>query len=163
MGSRGSIIPFFLSLVNKNELPITDKRMTRFMISLEEAVEMVWHSIEDMQGGEIYVKKIPSMNIVDIAKAISPNAKHKIIGIRPGEKIHEQMIGLEDAPNTYEYDKYFKILPAIHNWSLDSNRIKSGTKVPDNFIYNSDNNTKWMPIEELFDWINKNKDSIGKI
>jgi FlaA1/EpsC-like NDP-sugar epimerase len=129
MGSRGSVIPFFMSVAESGTLPITDMRMTRFMITLEQGVELVWHAFEDMQGGEIYVKKIPSMSIGDIAKAVAPKANHKIIGIRPGEKIHEQMIGLEDAPNTYEYEEHYKILPMIHGWSLDASRIKDGTKV----------------------------------
>jgi UDP-N-acetylglucosamine 4,6-dehydratase (inverting) len=109
MGSRGSVIPFFMSCAGSGVLPITDMRMTRFMITLEQGVELVWQAFDDMQGGEIYVKKIPSMSIGDIAKAVAPEASHKIIGIRPGEKIHEQMIGLEDAPNTYEYDEHYKI------------------------------------------------------
>ena len=97
MGSRGSVIPFFLSLVDKDALPITDVRMTRFMITLEQGVDLVWHALEDMVGGEIYVKKIPSMKIIDVARAIAPDAGHDIVGIRPGEKLHEQMIGPEDA------------------------------------------------------------------
>ena len=163
MGSRGSVIPFFASLSAKGVLPITDARMTRFMISLEQGVELVWHAFEDMVGGEVYVKKIPSMNILDIARAIVPNAKHEIIGIRPGEKLHEQMIGLEDALYTYEYPDYFKILPAIHGWSNDPNRIKDGTKVSTDFIYSSDNNTEWMTVEMLRAWINQNKEKIGHI
>ena len=105
MGSRGSIIPFFMSLNQGEPVTITHKDMTRFMISLEEGVELVWDVFEDMIGGEIYVKKIPSMKIIDIAKTILPQSKHEIIGIRPGEKIHEQMISKEDAYNTYEYKK----------------------------------------------------------
>lgn len=163
MGSRGSVIPFFLSLRESGELPITDTRMTRFMISLEQGVELVWHAFEDMQGGEIYVKKIPSMNIVDIAKATCPTATHKIFGIRPGEKLHEQMIGAEDALHTYEYDEYYKILPAIHDWSSDPFRIKDGVKVHDNFIYSSDNNHEWMSISELQKWICDHQSKIGKI
>jgi UDP-N-acetylglucosamine 4,6-dehydratase len=123
MGSRGSVIPFFMSLKDKRALPITDIRMTRFMITLEEGVRMVWHAFNNMRGGEIYVKKVPSMTILDIANAVAPEAKHKIIGIRPGEKIHEQMIGQEDAPYTYEYENHFKILPAINGWSKDPKRI----------------------------------------
>ncbi len=111
MGSRGSVIPFFKSLAETGELPITDPRMTRFMITLEEGVKLVWKAFDDMFGGEIYVKKIPSMQIGDIAKAVAPEAKQKVIGIRPGEKIHEQMIGFEDSPHTFEYDGYYKILP----------------------------------------------------
>ena len=109
MGSRGSVMPFFISLKNKSHLPITDKRMSRFMISLEEGVELVWKAFEDMIGGEIYVKKIPSMKIIDIANVIAPKAKYKIIGIRPGEKLHEQMISAEDSHSTYEYSNFFKI------------------------------------------------------
>ena len=157
MGSRGSVIPFFMSLAETNVLPITDGRMTRFMITLEQGVELVWKAFEDMQGGEIYVKKIPSMNILDIARAVVPDAQHKIIGIRSGEKIHEQMIGFEDAPNTYEYDSYFKILPTIHNWSKDPSRIKDGTQVADGFVYSSESNSEWMGVEELKNWIQVNR------
>jgi FlaA1/EpsC-like NDP-sugar epimerase len=163
MGSRGSVIPFFSQLASTGVLPITDERMTRFMITLEEGVQLVWRAFEDMSGGEIYVKKIPSMNIVDIARAVSLTAKQEIIGIRPGEKIHEQMIGSEDAPHTFEYDSYYKILPAIHNWSSDENRIKGGKKVEDGFTYTSDNNKEWMTIDELKAWIDANKHKIGAI
>ena len=163
MGSRGSVIPFFMSSAGSGVLPITDMRMTRFMITLEQGVELVWHAFDDMQGGEIYVKKIPSMSIRDIAKAVSPEASHKIIGIRPGEKIHEQMIGMEDAPNTYEYKEHYKILPMIHGWSLDTSRIKDGTKVVDGFTYTSENNVSWMPVEDLRSWIDLNRNKVGSI
>jgi UDP-N-acetylglucosamine 4,6-dehydratase (inverting) len=163
MGSRGSVIPFFNSLKETGELPITDERMTRFMITLEQGVELVWKAFDDMLGGEIYVKKIPSMTILDIANAVLPNAKIKLIGISPGEKIHEQMIGFEDAPHTFEYDSYYKILPAIHHWSNDLNRIKNGKKVDENFTYSSDNNKDWMDISNLQKWIEKNNSKIGKI
>ena len=153
MGSRGSVIPFFLSIRDQGTLPITDPRMTRFMITLEQGVELVWHAFEDMMGGEIYVKKIPSMKVTDIARVIAPEARQEVIGIRPGEKLHEQMVGLEDAPYTYEYDEHFKILPAIHNWSEDPYRIKDGRKVADDFVYASDLNEDWMPDAELRDWI----------
>ena len=156
MGSRGSVIPFFISKINTNILPITDPNMTRFMITLEQGVELVWHAFEDMIGGEIYVKKIPSMKILDIAKAVSNEAKIEIIGIRPGEKIHEQMIGIEDAVNTFEYENHYKILPSIYNWSIDANRIKNGKKVSIDFSYTSDNNKSWMSINELKDWISLN-------
>jgi UDP-N-acetylglucosamine 4,6-dehydratase/5-epimerase len=156
MGSRGSVIPFFNSLKDNNELPITDDRMTRFMITLEQGVELVWKAFDDMQGGEIYVKKIPSMKITDIARAVSPKAKFKIIGIRPGEKIHEQMIGEEDAPYTYEYNDYFKILPMIHNWHMDKKRIKKGKKVNPGFIYSSETNKEWMTTTNLKAWIKNN-------
>ena len=161
MGSRGSIIPLFMSLKNKDELPITDERMTRFMITLEKGVELVWKAFEDMVGGEIYVKKIPSIKVTDIAEAISPNVKFKIIGIRPGEKLHEQMISLEDSYSTYEYSNYYKILPQIYNWGKDKLRIKKGKKVPKNFIYNSNNNTQWMTKDELKKWIKANEKDIG--
>lgn len=163
MGSRGSVIPFFISQIPNGELTITDTRMTRFMITLEEGVKLVWHAFEDMLGGEIYVKKIPSMKITDIALSVAPNTKQKIIGIRPGEKIHEQMIGFEDAPHTYEYDEHYKILPAIHNWSNDPDRIKNGKLVSSDFTYSSDNNNEWMTKEELSDWIASKKGKIGII
>lgn len=165
MGSRGSVIPFFLNLKESgvNELPITDARMTRFMITLDDAVKLVWHAFSDMIGGEIYVKKIPSMNIVDIAKAVAPDASNKIIGIREGEKIHEQMIGAEDAEHTYEYDEHFKILPAIHNMSADPERIKNGRRVDSGFIYDSSTNSEWMSVDELSGWIDENRKKIGKI
>jgi len=162
MGSRGSVIPFFMSLADKESLPITDDRMTRFMITLEEGVDLVWHAFDDMVGGEIYVKKIPSMAVTDIARAISPEARHEIIGIRPGEKLHEQMIAPEDAPHTYEYSDHYKILPAINNWSKDPKRIGIGRSVAENFTYCSDNNTEWMSIETLQKWVEDNRDKIGK-
>jgi UDP-N-acetylglucosamine 4,6-dehydratase (inverting) len=163
MGSRGSVIPFFMSIADKGVLPITDERMTRFMISLEQGVELVWHAFEDMQGGEIYVKKIPSMRVTDVAAAVAPDAKHEIIGIRPGEKLHEQMISAEDSYYTYEYPEHFKILPVINNWSSDAARIKDGKKVPEGFVYSSDNNTEWMGIDELRAWIDVNRAKIGSI
>jgi nucleoside-diphosphate-sugar epimerase len=163
MGSRGSIIPFFQSLKDQVELPITDERMTRFMVSLDQAVELVWYAFKDMVGGEIYVKKTPSMKIIDIAKVIAPKAKQKIIGIRPGEKLHEQMIGSEDANSTYEYLKYFKILPQINRWAKDKLRIKNGKKVLEGFIYSSDKNSEWMTKSNFQKWFDKNKKNIGKI
>jgi len=163
MGSRGSVIPFFLSLASGGSLPITDTRMTRFMITLDQAVELVWHAFEDMQGSEIYIKKIPSMSILDIARAVAPNAKHQIIGIRPGEKIHEQMIGLEDAPFTFEYEGHYKILPMIHDWASDPKRIQEGRRVSPDFVYTSDKNKSWMPVSVLADWIVANRDRIDLI
>jgi len=163
MASRGSVIPFFMSLKEKNIFPITDGAMTRFMISLEDAVNLVWHALDDMQGGEVYVKKIPSMKVIDIATAVSKNAIQEVVGIRPGEKLHEQMIGLEDAPHTFEYPKYYKILPAINNWSADPYRIKDGKKVAFDFIYSSDNNADWMSVSALENWLRENKDKINSI
>jgi UDP-N-acetylglucosamine 4,6-dehydratase/5-epimerase len=116
-----------------------------------------------MLGGEIYVKKIPSMRVSDIALAVDPGAKHNIIGIRPGEKLHEQMISQEDAAHTYEYNQHFKILPAIHNWSQDPERINDGKPVASDFSYCSDNNDDWMSAGELQKWIAANRDKIGKI
>ncbi len=162
MGSRGSVIPFFMSLDDGAEVPITDPRMTRFMITLEQGVELVWHAMEDMVGGEIYVRKIPSMVITDIAKAVLPDRAQTTIGIRPGEKLHEQMIGEEDADHTYEYADHFKIIPAIHNWSKDPIRIKDGKKVPEGFNYSSDNNAEWMSPDELAAWVDANREKIGK-
>ena len=156
MNSRGSVIPYFLNIKKNGVFPITDTRMTRFMISLEQAVNLVWRSVNEMYGGEIFIKKIPSMNIMEIAKAIDSKIKIKIVGIRPGEKIHEQMIGVEDAPYTYEYDDYYKILPAIYGWSEDKKRIGNGKKVAENFIYDSYSNKQYMSAEELKIWIKEN-------
>ncbi len=163
MGSRGSVIPFFIESAKNGVLTITDPRMTRFMISLEQGVELVWHAFDDLVGGEIYVKKIPSMNICDIARAVDPDCEQKVIGIRPGEKLHEQMISTEDSPHTYEYPGHYKILPAIHSWDSDVNRIKDGKRVPEGFCYTSDNNNEWMTIAELQKWIAENKAKIGAI
>jgi UDP-N-acetylglucosamine 4,6-dehydratase (inverting) len=163
MGSRGSVIPFFLSQADKGILPITDVRMTRFMITLEQGVDLVWHAFKDMVGGEIYVKKIPSMKMTDVALATVPSATHNIVGIRPGEKLHEQMIGPEDAPHTYEYPEHYKVLPAIHNWSLDPARINGGKLVAPDFTYCSDNNLEWMSIATLQSWIAQNREHIGEI
>lgn len=163
MGSRGSVIPFFLSIREKGTLPITDSRMTRFMISLEQGVELVWHAFEDMVGGEIYVKKIPSMKVTDLARVIAPKCSQEIVGIRPGEKLHEQMIGSEDSHYTYEYSEHYKILPSINDWGVSVERIKDGKKVVEGFIYSSDNNTEWMSDVDLLSWINANQEKIGRI
>lgn len=163
MGSRGSVIPFFMSLRESGTLPITDDRMTRFMISLEQGVELVWHAFEDMVGGEIYVKKIPSMKIADVARVIAPTARQEIVGIRPGEKLHEQMISEEDSLYTYEYAEHFKVLPAIHSWNLDGHRIKDGKKVAEGFSYTSNNNKAWMSAAQLRAWLDANHHNIGNI
>ena len=163
MGSRGSVIPFFQSIASQGSIPITNDQMTRFMITLNQGVELVWHAFNDMVGGEIYVKKIPSMKITDIAESVAPGVQQEIVGIRPGEKIHEQMIGIEDAPYTYEFSDYYKILPAINNWHEDSERKTTGKLVEPSFIYSSDNNKEWMTKEELTIWIEENKDDLGKI
>jgi len=163
MGSRGSVIPFFMSIREKGVLPITDTRMTRFMISLEQGVELVWHAFEDMVGGEIYVKKIPSMKVTDLARVIAPECRQDVVGIRPGEKLHEQMIGAEDSFFTFEYPEHFKILPAINDWGVSPERIKNGKKVPEGFVYSSDSNIEWMSDSELQAWIDENRKKIGLI
>jgi len=163
MGSRGSVIPFFCSIRDTGVLPITDERMTRFLITLEQGVELVWHAFKDMVGGEIYVKKIPSMKVVDLAKAVAPRAEQSIVGIRPGEKLHEQMIGPEDSYYTYEYPEHFKILPVINDWVASAERIKDGVLVPQGFEYTSDNNSQWMSIQELEAWVADNQANIGEI
>ena len=161
MGSRGSVIPFFMSVKDKGVLPITDVRMTRFMITLEQGVELVWHASSDAIGGEIYVKKIPSMKLVDVATAVAPEARQQIVGIRPGEKRHEQMISSEDSYTTYEFPGYYKILPAIHDLHTDPLRIQDGKLVPEGFSYTSDNNKDWMTIEQLRKWIEANRDKLN--
>jgi UDP-N-acetylglucosamine 4,6-dehydratase len=163
MGSRGSVIPFFDKVKSTGSIPITDIRMTRFMISLEEGVELVWHAFEDMVGGEIYVKKIPSMKVVDLASVVAPGVEQKEVGIRPGEKLHEQMIGLEDANSTYEYPGYFKILPVINGWDKDQFRINDGKKVSPDFVYDSETNDSWMDADQLNDWLNNNRSKMGTI
>jgi UDP-N-acetylglucosamine 4,6-dehydratase (inverting) len=163
MGSRGSVIPFFLSKKGSGSLPITDQNMTRFMITLEQGVQLVWTALEEMQGGEIYVKKIPSMRVVDIASVIDPIAVQDVVGIRPGEKIHEQMIGSEDSANTYDFGEHFVILPQSEMTNQKSPPSSLGTKVPIGFTYSSDNNTEWMSKEELHEWVRENSDSEGRI
>ena len=148
--------------MNKREegiLPITDPTMTRFNISLQGGVDMVLHALDTAWGGELYVPKIPSYKILDVAQAIAPSCEYKVVGIRPGEKIHEQMIGIEDSYTTFEYKNYFKILPQINSWALDKERIKKGKKVKEGFIYASDNNKKWMTKKELKAWITSNYDN----
>ena len=163
MGSRGSVIPFFMSVRDSGVLPITDPRMTRFMISLEQGVELVWHAFEDMEGGEIYVKKIPSMKVIDIARVVAPDAKQHFVGIRPGEKLHEQMIGAEDSYFSYEYPEHFKILPQINDWAQDTKRIKKGVRVPEGFVYASDTNSEWMTDSDLRTWIASHEARLGEL
>ncbi|MDR0555710.1 MAG: UDP-N-acetylglucosamine 4,6-dehydratase (inverting) [Holosporaceae bacterium] len=149
-GSRGSVIPFFKKLVadGKKELPITDLRMTRFWLKLEQAVEMVVIAIERMQGGELYVKKIPSMKVTDLAQVIAPELPVKEIGIRPGEKIHEQMITKEDARNTLEFKDYFVVLPDIQLNNITS-VYTNCHHVAENFEYDSGKNNRWLTIDEM--------------
>lgn len=149
-GSRGSVIPFFQKLVAEGakELPITDLRMTRFWLKLEQAVEMVLEAIENMQGGELYVKKIPSMKMPDLAKAIAPNLQIKEVGIRPGEKIHEQMITKEDAPNTIELNDFYIILPQIELENIE-HKYPNAKRVAPDFEYHSGNNDKWLTVDDM--------------
>lgn len=152
VGSRGSVIPVFIKAKPNGVLPITDERMTRFWITIEQGVEFVLSTFERMRGGEIFVPKIPSMKITDLAQAIGPECRHEIIGIRPGEKLHEVMIPHDDAWNTVEYDDYFAILPACRSWSPEQYIEKTGGNgrlVPSGFIYSSDNNTHWLTEDEL--------------
>ena len=164
MGSRGSVIPFFLEQKNARlPLSITDQRMTRFMITLEEGVNLVWTAFEEMSGGEIFVKKIPSMNIMDIAEAVDPGGKREFVGIRPGEKLHEQMIGQEDSLTTYDYGDHYRIIPAINEWSSSAEMVGNGKMVQEDFSYASDTNSEWMPTQDLVAWIQENHPKIGTI
>lgn len=150
MGSNGSVIPFFLKKREEGIIPITDPNMTRFNISLADGVQMVMHALEVAWGGELFVPKIPSYKITDVAKAIGPNCKHDIIGIRPGEKVHEEMITSSDSFSTYDLGKYYVILPQVPNWKTQDYIKKfNAIKVPDGFNYSSDRNTEWLEVEEL--------------
>ena len=130
--------------------------MTRFLITLPQAVETVLYALKKMQGSEIFVKQIPSVKIVEIAKALAPNAKLKEIGLRPGEKLHEQLIGEDESQYTYEFDGYFKILSPLNNWCNDKKRTMGGKKVSQNFIYKSDSNDFWLTCDNLKKWLNTN-------
>lgn len=149
-GSRGSVIPLFRKLIESGakELPITDERMTRFWLKLEEAVEIVLIALETMVGGELFVRKIPSIKMTDLAKAMAPHLPIKIIGIRPGEKIHEMMISADDARNTTEFDKYYIIRPDFEWWKSEKLQ-NEGKKVPENFEYQSGNNSQWLTINQI--------------
>lgn len=175
MGSRGSVIPFFLEKKKEGILPITDERMTRFNITLQEGVDFVLFCLQRMWGGELFVPKIPSYRILDLAKAIGPKSKIKIIGIRPGEKIHEEMITQSDALNTIEFDKYFVIIPSVQNgdneyhklWDTEEFRTKSNDKPGKfceyGFSYNSGSNPNFLTVEELRELIIKNVDGAKEI
>jgi UDP-N-acetylglucosamine 4,6-dehydratase (inverting) len=150
MGSNGSVIPFFLNKRKEGKLPITDESMTRFNISLQGGVDMVMHALENAWGGEIFIPKIPSYRITDVAKAIAPDCELVNVGIRPGEKIHEEMITSSDSFYTYDLGKYFTILPSIPNFNLDEYKSHFGAKlVPSGFTYNSGENTDWESVETL--------------
>ncbi|WP_342545860.1 UDP-N-acetylglucosamine 4,6-dehydratase (inverting) [Lysinibacillus sp. FSL K6-4013] len=147
VGSRGSVVPFFKKIKDTGVIPITDERMTRFWITLEQGVQFVLENLKRMHGGEIFVPKIPSMNIMDLAKAIAPDCKYEIVGIRPGEKLHEAMIMEDDARHTKEFDTYYVIQPEFPWWSMEY--INEGKLLPENFAYTSDKNTEWLSIKQL--------------
>lgn len=152
MGSRGSVIPFFRSMSEQGELTITDERMTRFMITLDQAVDLVWEALSSAMGGEIYVKKIPSMKVVDIARAIAPHAKLRFVGVRPGEKLHEQMISREDARNALEFKDHYVILPQIEFTDDRYHCYRNARPCHDDFVYSSETNSSWMTQDELRKW-----------
>jgi UDP-N-acetylglucosamine 4,6-dehydratase/5-epimerase len=160
MGSRGSVIPFFSSIPAGQDIPITDDRMTRFMITLDQAVDLVFTAFRDSIGGEIFVPKIPSMRVVDIAKVVRPTSKLVHIGIRPGEKIHEQMIGKEDAKNTFEHENYYKIIPQIEMPYEFEAEKPYAKRCQDDFEYTSDKNSEWMTEKELSFWLKEEKNKV---
>ena len=149
IASRGSMIPFFQKKALEGEIPVTDERMTRFLISLDNAVRLVWLAFQDCLGGEIYVPKIPSVKVMDVAKAIGNGCKLKITGIRPGEKLHESLISEDDSRSAYEYENYFKILPMLYDWHESKARIGKGKKCPEGFSYSSHNNREWLGQKEF--------------
>ena len=159
MGSRGSVIPFFLREREAGTLPITDARMTRFNITLEAGVSLVLHALDAMWGGEIFVPKIPSYKILDVAEAIAPRAEKRIVGIRPGEKLHEEMITATDALSTVEFDDRFVILPATPLWNVDEFMAAGrGRRCEPGFRYSSDTNTDWLTVDQLRELIRANVD-----
>lgn len=154
MGSRGSVIPLFLKKRHNGVIPITDERMTRFNITLEEGVNLVLYALENMWGGEIFVPKIPSYRILDVAEAIAPNGRIEIVGIRAGEKLHEEMITETDALNTIEFERYFVILPSVKWWDVDQYiKTFNGKCCQEGFKYNSGTNTEWLSVRQLRDLI----------
>lgn len=150
MGSNGSVIPFFLSKKESGVLPVTDPNMTRFNIALKDGVDMVLHALDHAWGGELFVPKIPSYKIMDLAEAIGPDCEHRIVGIRPGEKVHEEMITVSDSFSTYDLGKYYAILPHLPNWQLKDfiNHFKA-VKVSEGFNYSSNENTEMLSVEDL--------------
>jgi UDP-N-acetylglucosamine 4,6-dehydratase len=159
VGSRGSVIPFFLKQRKKGVLPITDKRMTRFWITLSQAVDLVMTALEDMRGGEIFVPKIPSMKIVNLARAIAPDAELEEVGIRPGEKIHEMMIPRDEGRNTLEFEEHYIVQPAFHWWNREQfANLDNCQKVADDFEYVSNENDRWLTVEELRELIKQHSD-----
>jgi FlaA1/EpsC-like NDP-sugar epimerase len=159
MGSNGSVIPFFIKKRKEGKLPITDAAMTRFNISLKGGVDMVMHAIEHAWGGEIFIPKIPSYRITDVATAVAPNCEQVITGIRPGEKIHEEMITVSDSFYTYDLGKYFTILPSVPIFDINEYTSKNSTKkVKEGFSYDSGTNTEWETVESLRDLIKEHVD-----
>ena len=160
MGSNGSVIPFFIKKKSEGKLPITDPNMTRFNISLEGGVDMVMHALGNAWGGEIFIPKIPSYKITDVASAIGPDCEQVVVGIRPGEKVHEEMITPSDSFYTYDLGKYYTILPAKHKWQLEDFKKEFNAQlVPYGFAYNSGENTEWETIESLRALIKEHVDS----
>ncbi len=153
VGSRGSVVPFFKKIKDTGKLPITDERMTRFWITLDQGVQFVLDNLERMYGGEIFVPKIPSMKVTDLAKAIGPECEIEVIGIRPGEKLHEAMIMEDDARHTLEFDDYYVIQPELAWFAKE--QLNGGEALPDGFAYTSDNNTEWLTIEQLEELVNE--------
>lgn len=164
MGSRGSVIPFFMNKRKEGVLPITDEKMTRFNISLEEGVQMVLNALRFMWGGEIFVPKIPSYRITDVAEAIGPECRQELVGIRPGEKLHEEMVTETDALSTIEFKDYFVILPSLQLWDIDKfiNEF-DGKRCESGFAYNSGTNSEWLSVEQLRDLICAHVDSDFKV
>lgn len=159
LGSRGSVVPFFLKMRDEGVLPITDPRMTRFNITLEDGVKMVLDALETMWGGEIFVPKIPSYRITDVAEAIGPNCERPVVGIRPGEKLHEEMITETDAISTLEFNRYFVILPSVPLWDVESYQSAfDGKPCEPGFKYNSGTNSEWLSVDEIRDLIKKHVD-----
>jgi FlaA1/EpsC-like NDP-sugar epimerase len=165
MGSNGSVIPFFINKKQKEGiLPITDPNMTRFNISLQGGVDMVMHALEHAWGGELFVPKIPSYKILDVAEAIGPECKKPVIGVRPGEKVHEEMITPSDSFYTYDLGKYYVILPATHNWKLENFLTEfKAKKVPMGFSYNSGENEEWETVDTLRNLIKKHVDPMFEV
>jgi len=163
-GSRGSVIPFFKTLIEEGqkELPITDFRMTRFWITLEQGVELVFKALKESQGGETYISKIPSFKITDIAKAMKSDILLKEVGIREGEKLHEAMITREDSRSTYEYENHYVIYPNFEWWDVSTHSTNGGKLIEEGFEYNSDGNVKWLGVEELKLELNKMYEKIEK-
>lgn len=149
VGSKGSVIPFFINKRQTGTLPITDERMTRFWITLEQGVDFVINAFERMVGGELFVPKIPSMNIMDLARAVAPDCKTEVIGIRPGEKLHESMITMDDARSTIDCGDYYIIAPTLNWWDQSKSDAHAGEPVAEDFEYSSDKNDQWLTLDQL--------------